>query len=174
MRTTINLDEDALLAARHVAPHERLSLGEAVSERVRRGATAGGAAAPGERSRLRGRFALLPARDEAITPQHVPELMHREGMCAPRRHAAMRSLLDVKVWVALFDDAHPFSERAIAFIAARGSKIATCPLVENGGIRVLSLPSYGRHGGLPIRVVRERLREACAALRWITSSGPTI
>lgn len=76
----------------------------------------------------------------------------------------MRSLLDINVWVALFDDAHQFSDHANDFIAARGTKIATCPLVENGVIRVLSLPSYGRHGGLPIRVVRERLREACAAL----------
>ena len=76
----------------------------------------------------------------------------------------MRSLLDVNVWIALFDDAHQFSDRANAFIASRGAKIATCPLVENGVIRVLSLPSYGRRGGLPMQVVRERLREACAAL----------
>ena len=76
----------------------------------------------------------------------------------------MRALLDVNVWVALFDDAHQFSERANAFIDARGTRIATCPLVENGVIRVMSLPGYGKRGGLPIRVVRERLREACAAL----------
>ena len=77
---------------------------------------------------------------------------------------ALRALLDVNVWVALFDDAHQFSARANSFIEARGTRIATCPLVENGFIRVMSLPSYGRSGGLPIRVVRERLREACAAL----------
>ncbi|HRH87934.1 MAG TPA: PIN domain-containing protein [Rubrivivax sp.] len=76
----------------------------------------------------------------------------------------MRSLLDVNVWIALFDDAHQFSERANAFIEARGTKIATCPLVENGVVRVLSLPGYGRRGGLPIRLVRDRLRDACAAL----------
>ena len=76
----------------------------------------------------------------------------------------MRALLDVNAWVALFDDAHQFSARANAFIDKRGAKVATCPLVENGVIRVMSLPSYGRHGGLPIQVVRERLREACAAL----------
>ena len=76
----------------------------------------------------------------------------------------MRALLDVNVWVALFDDAHQFSARANAFIEARGTKIATCPLVENGVIRVLSLPSYGRRGGLPIQRVRDKLRQACAAL----------
>ena len=41
----------------------------------------------------------------------------------------MRALLDVNVWVALFDDAHQFSDRANAFIETRGVKIAICPLV---------------------------------------------
>jgi uncharacterized protein len=76
----------------------------------------------------------------------------------------MRSLLDVNVWVALFDDAHQFSDRANAFIESRGAKVASCPLVENGVIRVMSLPSYGRRGGVSMQRVRERLREACAAL----------
>ena len=76
----------------------------------------------------------------------------------------MRALLDVNVWVALFDDAHVFSAQANAFIDQPGVKIATCPLVENGVIRVLNLPSYGRRGAIGLTVVRERLREACAEL----------
>jgi uncharacterized protein len=76
----------------------------------------------------------------------------------------MRALLDVNVWVALFDDAHQFSPRANAFIETPGLKVATCPLVENGVIRIMSLPSYGRRGGLPIQQVREQLRKACATL----------
>jgi hypothetical protein len=81
MRTTLNLDEDAALAARNLAQRERLSLGEAVSELVRRGAASGstGRAARGAPA-LRGRFALLPVRDEVITPQRVRELMEREGI----------------------------------------------------------------------------------------------
>jgi hypothetical protein len=55
----------------------------------------------------------------------------------PRRR---RALLDVNVWVALFDDAHQFSQRANAFIEQADVQIATCPLVENGVIRVMSLP----------------------------------
>ena len=81
MRTTINLAEDAAIAARNVAQRERLSLGEAISELIRRGANAG---TPAARSRgaqpLRGRFALLPQRGETVTPQHVRELMDREGI----------------------------------------------------------------------------------------------
>lgn len=76
----------------------------------------------------------------------------------------MRALLDVNVWVALFDDAHLFSAQANAFIETPGVKIATCPLVENGVIRVLNLPGYGRRGAVGLAAVRDRLRQACDAL----------
>jgi uncharacterized protein len=76
----------------------------------------------------------------------------------------MRALLDVNVWVALFDDAHVFSAQANAFIDKPGVTIATCPLVENGVIRVLNLPSYGRRGAIGLSSVRERLRKACNEL----------
>jgi uncharacterized protein len=74
------------------------------------------------------------------------------------------NLLDVNVWIALFDDAHQFSAEANRFIDQPDTLIATCPLVENGVIRVMSLPAYGRSGGVPLARVRERLRDACAAL----------
>ena len=80
MRTTLNLAEDAAIAARNVAQRERISLGEAVSQLIRRGASAGPAPQERPRNALRGRFALLPVRDETITPQHVRDLMEREGI----------------------------------------------------------------------------------------------
>ena len=76
----------------------------------------------------------------------------------------MRALLDVAVWIALFDDAHQFSDRANLFIAKKGVKIATCPLVENGVVRVMSSPRYSRRGAPTVQQVRERLNEACSAL----------
>ena len=76
----------------------------------------------------------------------------------------MRALLDVNVWIALFDDAHQFSSRANQFIDSNGVQIATCPLIENGVIRVMSLPSYARRGGLPMQQVRARLQVACTTL----------
>ena len=76
----------------------------------------------------------------------------------------MRALLDVNVWVALFDDAHQFSDRANLFIEKKGVKIATCPLVENGVVRVMSSPHYSRRGAPAIQQVRARLGEACAAV----------
>jgi hypothetical protein len=84
MRTTINLSEDAAIAARNVAQREGLSLGEAISELIRRGASAGADEHAGPAGRgapsLRGRYALLPVRDEIVTPQHVRQLMEREGI----------------------------------------------------------------------------------------------
>lgn len=81
MRTTLNITEDALLAARHVAQRERVSLGEAVSALIRRGATQGSAAASRwTHEPLRGRFALLSARGEVVTSQQVRDLMEREGI----------------------------------------------------------------------------------------------
>lgn len=79
MRTTINLDEDVLLVAKQIAARERVSLGEAISRLVRRGANAGVVSEPPPQS-LRGRFALLPGRDEVITPEHIRDLIEREGI----------------------------------------------------------------------------------------------
>lgn len=79
MRTTINLQEDALLVARQVAARDRISLGEAISRLVRQGATAQ-PQVPAPQAPLHGRFALLPQRDEVITPDHIRQLMEREGI----------------------------------------------------------------------------------------------
>ncbi len=76
-------------------------------------------------------------------------------------------LLDVNIWVALFDDAHVGSLRANEFVAASGRVIATCPLTENGTIRVLNLPSYGKRGALGLARVRTQLQRACTALEHI-------
>ena len=83
----------------------------------------------------------------------------------PRRPwSPPRALLDVNVWIALLDDAHQFSEEANAFIESPEARIATCPLVENGVIRIMAMPSYSRGGGLPMSLVRQRLQQACAGL----------
>ncbi len=76
----------------------------------------------------------------------------------------MRALLDVNVWIALFDDAHAHAEQANVFIETPGVRIATCPLVENGVIRVMNLPGYGRRGSVGLAAVRDQLRRACTQL----------
>lgn len=77
--------------------------------------------------------------------------------------AAPRLLLDVNVWVALFDDSHVHNTQALAlFQSAPKPKIATCPLIENGVLRILNLPGYSARGPLGFEVVRDKLQLACA------------
>lgn len=55
----------------------------------------------------------------------------------------MLALLDVNVLVALFDPDHVHHDPAHAWLAEnRGAGWATCPLTENGLVRILSNPSY--------------------------------
>jgi len=57
----------------------------------------------------------------------------------------MRALLDVNVIIALLDPDHAFHERAHAWWAANRKRgWASCPLTENGVVRLLSHPGYSR------------------------------
>lgn len=76
----------------------------------------------------------------------------------------MRYLLDVNVWVALLDEAHVHHLQALAFVEQRKLKIATCPLIENGVIRILNLPGYSRRGAAGFESVRQKLQQICAEL----------
>jgi hypothetical protein len=79
MRTTLAIDDDVFSYARAHAQRERISLGEAVSRLARQGIVAQGQ----PRTMLaepRSRYALLPARAETITTEHVRTLMDQEGL----------------------------------------------------------------------------------------------
>ncbi len=73
----------------------------------------------------------------------------------------MRHLLDVNVWVALLDEAHVHHAQALAFMERRRVKIATCPLVENGVIRILNLPGYSKLGPAGFEPVQRKLQQIC-------------
>ena len=67
--------------------------------------------------------------------------------------ARSRFLLDVNVLIALLDDAHVFSRRANEWLDATPRRIATCPIVENGVIRIMSAPAYSAtHRATPEQV----------------------
>jgi uncharacterized protein len=76
----------------------------------------------------------------------------------------LRYLLDVNVWVALLDEAHVHHAQAVAFIERRKVQIATCPLVENGVVRVLNLPGYSQHGPAGFEAVSQKLQQICTDL----------
>lgn len=74
----------------------------------------------------------------------------------------MSALLDINFLIALFDAAHVHHRRAHAWlIEHRSEGWATCPLTENGCIRILAQPTYP--GGLPLPEAARRLRQACMA-----------
>jgi len=81
MRTTLDIDDDVLLAAKEHAARERKSLGAVISElardSLRRPAQPAGR---GARAGRGGRFAVLPQRDEVVTLEHVRGLQDDEGV----------------------------------------------------------------------------------------------
>lgn len=71
----------------------------------------------------------------------------------------MRALLDVNVLVALFDADHTLHAPALSWFDAHGSEgWASCPITQNGCVRIMSQPAYPN--SLPVHTIAERLREA--------------
>jgi uncharacterized protein len=74
----------------------------------------------------------------------------------------MRALLDVNVLIALLDADHTLHARATTWFASQAhSGWASCPITQNGCIRIMSHPGYPN--GLPVRVVMERLTQASSS-----------
>jgi uncharacterized protein len=53
-----------------------------------------------------------------------------------------RALLDTSVLIALCDPSHTMHEASLAWLDRATDGIATCPIVENGAVRILSQPKY--------------------------------
>lgn len=71
----------------------------------------------------------------------------------------MIALLDINFLIALFDAAHVHHAAAQSWLSAhRSAGWATCPITQNGCIRVLSQPRYP--GNLPVGYITRRLRFA--------------
>lgn len=73
----------------------------------------------------------------------------------------MRALLDVNVLIALFDPDHVHHLDATRWFSAEGGQgWASCPLTQNGCLRVLGSSGYPRP--VPLPEMRARLTEATA------------
>ena len=73
----------------------------------------------------------------------------------------MRRLLDVNVLIALLDQDHSLHGRAREWFGGNAAAgWSSCPLTQNGCIRIMSHPSYPNP--LPVALVMARLREAVA------------
>ena len=77
MRTTLDIDDDVLFAAKELAAKERTSAGKIMSEFFRRGVAAGRAPSPvaaGQPFVLKNGIPLFPSRGELVTNEHVQQL----------------------------------------------------------------------------------------------------
>lgn len=73
----------------------------------------------------------------------------------------MRALLDVNVLIALLDSDHTSHRAAVAWFGEQGARgWASCPITQNGCVRVMSHPGYPNAHSV-VEVV-ERLRTATA------------
>ena len=74
----------------------------------------------------------------------------------------MRALLDVNVLIALLDAGHASHALAMDWlVGCRGDGWASCPITQNGCIRIMSSPGYP--DPLPAAMVAGRLEEAASS-----------
>lgn len=73
----------------------------------------------------------------------------------------MRALLDINVVIALLDVDHLMHAAAQRWLTHElHAGWASCPVTQNGVLRILSQPAYPNHR--PVAEVAERLAEACS------------
>ena len=72
----------------------------------------------------------------------------------------MRALVDVNVLIALLDSDHASHDSAMSWFSKNAlDGWASCPITQNGCIRIMSNPGYPNP--LPVRAVIKHLAEAC-------------
>jgi len=81
VRTTINIEDDVLQAAKELARREGSTTGRMLSALARRGLNSGGRPAKGSRGgRVRGGVPVVPSRGEVITIEKTRILANEEGI----------------------------------------------------------------------------------------------
>lgn len=79
MRTTLDIEDDVLQAAKELAQREGGTTGQVISALARRGLAA--PATPQKtKSVMRNGVPLLPSRGEVITLEHIQKLRDEEGV----------------------------------------------------------------------------------------------
>lgn len=84
MRTTLDIDDDVLFAAKELAVKERKTAGKVLSEFFRRGLQSGDTGNGQGKSSvpyaLKNGIPILPSRGEVVTSEHIRKLMEEEGI----------------------------------------------------------------------------------------------
>jgi hypothetical protein len=80
MRTTLNVEDDVLQAAKEIAANEGTTAGRVLSRLARVGLRGSGQSQPGEAATRNG-IPVFPARaGEVVTLEHVQKLMDEESI----------------------------------------------------------------------------------------------
>jgi hypothetical protein len=79
MRTTLDIQDDVLQAAKELAQQEGTTAGEVISNLARRGLNVP-ATHKNNRPATRGGVPVLPSRGEVVTLEHVRKLRDQEGV----------------------------------------------------------------------------------------------
>jgi hypothetical protein len=79
MRTTLDIEDDVLQAAKELARREGGTAGQVISALARRGLAAGPTKAR-KSFRTRNGVPILPSRGEVVTLEHIEKLMDEEGI----------------------------------------------------------------------------------------------
>ena len=77
MRTTVNIDEDVLQAAKELACFYKKTAGQMISELARKGLKLPQAK---QRQTLRNGVPLLPSRGEIVTTEQIQKIRDEEGI----------------------------------------------------------------------------------------------
>jgi hypothetical protein len=79
MRTTLDIEEDVLQAAKELAQRDRRTAGQIISLLARRGLSVS-EDIPKKSPAIRGGIPLLPSRGEVVTLDRMQKLMDQEGI----------------------------------------------------------------------------------------------
>jgi hypothetical protein len=69
----------------------------------------------------------------------------------------MRHLLDINFLIALLDPDHAFHRRAHGWWAAQARPWSSCPLTENGLLRIMTSSGYSKATGFTVADIAARL-----------------
>lgn len=69
----------------------------------------------------------------------------------------LRHLLDINVLIALLDPDHTFHQRAHAWWSGQGHAWASCPLTENGLLRIMASAAYSKATRFTVSDIAVRL-----------------
>ncbi|MGD9630326.1 MAG: hypothetical protein AB7V18_13885 [Pyrinomonadaceae bacterium] len=78
MRTTLDIEEDVLLAVKELARHEKTTAGKVISRLIRKGLT--GDVSKSRKITYRNGVPILPSRGRIITNELIDQIREEEGI----------------------------------------------------------------------------------------------